>query len=324
VSYFFHGATLALVWFLVTNIVLSVLVAVVAYATAHRAGPSSSLPLVLRLFPAVAAAAFVAGVVAPSYWRFEPRDLVEAPSVTLTLLAAGAALLLVGSCARGILAWRRVAGRARAWTATAEPIGVVGGTVPVFRIDAPQPVMALVGILRPRLLVTRGLIDALTPEELAASLAHEVGHQRAWDNLKRLAMLGAPDLLRWMPAARRLEQLWAASAEHCADAAAGDASGRTARLALASALVKVARLMPQDRRVLEPISTLVGGGEIAARVEHLIAGGAELPASRGQRAGRFAMRCTAALGVLIALAYVYAPLLATVHGATEILVHHLP
>src|SRR5207249_8528470 len=91
----------------------------------------------------------------------------------------------------------------------------------------------------------------------------------AWDNLKRLAMRASPDVLGWTQAARRLERAWAAASEHAADTGASVAD-RAARLALASALVKVARLMPPPSSCTEPISTLTGGGEIAARVQWLI------------------------------------------------------
>src|ERR1019366_10566357 len=119
--------------------------------------------------------------------------------------------------------------------------------------------MALVGVLRPRLFVARRLLDALTAEELAASVAHEAGHRRAWDNLKRLAMRAAPDLLAITGIARGIERRWASASDHAADRrAAGD--GPT-RCALASALVKVARLTPPMTPLAEPISTLVDGGE---------------------------------------------------------------
>src|SRR5205823_6090137 len=106
----------------------------------------------------------------------------------------------------------------------------------------------------------RGLLEALTPEELTAGASHEIAHHRGRDNLKRLAMRGAPDLLHWTPAARALERRWAAAAEHRADATAAIVRSPAARLALASALVKIARLMPVDPPVTDPISTLVGGG----------------------------------------------------------------
>ena len=326
-SYFLHGATLALAWFLATNVVLSAVVAALAPGRdiAAHARPSAVLPLLLRLLPATASAAFVAGVFVPSYWMFEPRDAAEGVDVTVALFAAGGAWLLAAAALRGAIAWCRAVRRVRAWTQTAAPLGLRDVGVPAFRIDAPQPVMALAGVLRPRLLVTRALIDALTPEELAATVAHEVGHHHARDNLKRLAMVGAPDALRWTPAARRLERQWAAAAEHRADAVAARRSDRTARLTLASALVKVARLMPASTPIAEPISTLIGGGEIARRVQRLIDDDRVEPGyTPASDRARWGARSTAAAAVLLALGFGYAPLLAVVHAATEILVHRLP
>jgi Zn-dependent protease with chaperone function len=181
--------------------------------------------------------------------------------------------------------------------------------------------MALVGVLRPRLIVTRGLMQALTPEEIAAGAAHEAAHGRARDNLARLAMRAAPDFLQWTRTARRLEQRWAAAAEYRADAAS-IACGSGARLALASALVKAARLMPAAAAVSEPISTLVCGGEIAGRVERLIAGSEAATAANG-RTLRLRWLVLATV-VVAAVVLAYVPLLATIHGLTEILVQRLP
>jgi Zn-dependent protease with chaperone function len=188
--------------------------------------------------------------------------------------------------------------------------------VSAFVVDAERPVMALAGILRPRLLITRGLINALSDEELSACIAHELGHCRAWDNFKRLAMRAAPDALFCTSAARALERRWAAASEHAADEIAGE-HGAATRCALASALVKVARLMPEDR-LTEPISTLVGGGEIAARVRRLLddRGVAQAPGRRGLR--------VASAAAVVAIGATYGPLLKVVHYATELLVYSLP
>ena len=116
-------------------------------------------------------------------------------------------------------------------------------------IETVPPVMALVGVLSPRLLIAQAVLDALTGEELRAAAAHEAGHWRALDNLKRLAMRAAPDLLS-ATAARALERRWVVAAERVADRAAGESGSE--RCALASALVKVARLIPHyypDRKV---------------------------------------------------------------------------
>ena len=113
---------------------------------------------------------------------------------------------------------------------------------PAFCLDAQTPAMTLVGVFRPQLLVTRPLIEALTEEELHAAVEHEIAHLGAWDNLKRLAMRATPDALSLLGASRGLEHDWALAAEHVADAAA--AHDPATGLALASALLKVARLTP--------------------------------------------------------------------------------
>jgi Zn-dependent protease with chaperone function len=58
------------------------------------------------------------------------------------------------------------------------------------------------------------VLEALNEEELSACVAHEIGHWRALDNLKRLAMRAAPDLL-FATDARALER-WAAASEQVA------------------------------------------------------------------------------------------------------------
>jgi Zn-dependent protease with chaperone function len=175
--------------------------------------------------------------------------------------------------------------------------------------------MALVGVLRPRLLIARGVLQALSGEELSASVAHEIGHQRAWDNLKRLAMRAAPDLMTTTSAARAIERRWASASERVADRQACR-SGR-ARCALASALVKVARLMPSVTPIAEPISTLVDGGEIASRVHSLLE---DAPDAEAQRASWH----WAALALAFPIAaLVYAPLLRGVHALTELIVNSL-
>jgi Zn-dependent protease with chaperone function len=318
IVYVAHGLTLALAWFLAVNVATSG----IAMLLARRARGSASVLLGFRLLPGALSAAFVAGVFVPSYWLFEPRDVAEDFDLTLTMLAVGALVLIIAALIRGAAAWWRAAQRARVWTLTAQPMATLAAGIPAFRIDAPEPVMALVGILRPRLIVARGLIDALTAEELAASIEHEIGHHRSRDNLKRLIIRAVPDVLRWTPAAGLLERKWAAAAEHTADAGTSIGGGRRGRLALASALVKVARLMPAPASVSEPISTLVGGGEIAARVRRLI-DVEDVPESGGDRVRHRAALLATIGGVTLGFAG-YAPLVENVHRITEFLVRSLP
>jgi Zn-dependent protease with chaperone function len=314
--YLLHGTTLALAWFLIFNVAATLVVAMLAAGlTARATATSPGFWLALRLAPAGVSIVFVAAIFLPSYWRYEPREFVEGFDVTLLTLAVLALAIVVAGAVRGVSAWRRAARRTEQWMRAARPLTVPGTAIPAFAIDAAPPVMALVGVLRPRLLITQPVLDALTDEELRAASAHEAGHWRASDNLKRLAMRAAPDLLSATAAARALERRWVMAAERAADRAAGE-SGRE-RCALASALVKVARLTPPSVSIAEPISALLDGGDITARVQRLLE---DAPPAETRRAARWLAVPVAAA----ALALGYAPLLRFVHGVTEILVNTLP
>jgi Zn-dependent protease with chaperone function len=313
--YLAHGTTLALAWFLLFNLAATAAVALVSARLTKPRAASPGFWLALRLAPAAVSIGFVAVVFLPSYWRYEPREFVEGFDMTLTVLAALALLLLGAAAVRGASAWRRAARRTERWLRAARPVAVPGSKLPVFAIDAEAPVMALVGVLRHRLLITRPVLDALTDEELRAGVAHELGHRRAWDNLKRLAMRAAPDLLPATSAARAIERRWAVASEHAADRVAGDTGD--ARCALASALVKVARLTPPVTPIGEPISTLIDGGDVTARVRCLLD---DAPSA----AERQPVRWLAAAAAAATLALSYAPLLRIVHAATEVLVNRLP
>src|SRR5262249_18325092 len=209
----------------------------------------------------------------PSYWAYEPRA-VEDLDVTLAIAACATLVLFVAAATRASGAWHRAARRSRMWLRAARPLDV-GSAIPTYEVPIEAPMMALVGVCRPRLVVTRGVVDALTADELRAAVAHEIGHLRAADNLKRLAIAAAPDVIGLARAGSAIETRWASAAEHAADRAAGGDSDL--RCALSSALGKVARLTPRPTPLAEPISTLVGGGDIAWRVRSLLDGDPQLP-----------------------------------------------
>jgi Zn-dependent protease with chaperone function len=312
--YLVRGAALALAWLAAVNAVASIVVAATARRLVRANGRrSTAFWLAMRLAPGVASVAFVALLFVPSYWRYEPRELGETFDLTLTALAVLGGALVAAAAGRGISASRAAGRRTRAWHDVSTPLALDAIDVPVFAVDIDTPMMALAGVLRPRLLITRAVLDALTAEELRAGVAHELGHWRARDNLKRLAMRAAPDLLRLTGAAGVLESRWASAAEHDADRrACGDASERCA---LASALVKVARLTPRCTPLAEPISTLVDGGEIASRVARLL----NEAVHDTRRRRRWPVLAIAGAAGVLAF-----PLLQVVHEVTEILVRTLP
>jgi Zn-dependent protease with chaperone function len=313
-----HGATLALACLIAVNLLATLAIVIAVRPLMAIAGEQApGFWLGLRLGPAAASIAFVALVFLPSYWKYEPREFVEGFDLTLTALAVAALVMVAAAAVRGVAAAGRATRRTDAWLRMARPMTLRETSMPVFAIDTDAPAMALVGVARPRLLITRGVLDVLTDEELSASVAHEIGHRRSWDNLKRLAMCAAPDMLTATSAARAIEQQWASASERVADSRACQ-TGR-ARFALASALVKVARLTPRATPIAEPISTLIDGGEIASRVRRLLDEGVPAAARRPSPRLRIAAALPAA-----ALVIGYAPLLRAVHAATEVLVQTLP
>src|SRR5439155_8068701 len=267
---------------------------------------------------ACAATLFVTAVFLPSYWRYEPRDTTEGFDLTLTACAMAAGGLLAGAGIRGPLAWCRAASRVSLWLQAARPLRIGHSPIAAFEVDSERPLMALAGVIRPRLIVTRGLMAALSEDELASCVTHELGHWHAWDNLKRLAMRASPDVLFGTSTAQEIERRWASAAEHAADDMAGY-HGAAARCAVASALVKVAKLIHEPPvPAAEPISTLIGGGEIASRVRRLLDDRTLAPSDARRRVW------IALAAAVVAIGAVYGPLLHAVHYATELLVQSVP
>ena len=196
----------------------------------------------LRMAPAGAGAAIGFGLVIPVFVAFEPVRAYEPVGPLLVALASCGALLFVTSLrVAAHTAWMTHCVQ-RAWLRSATPLDVdPPAGVPAYVIDTLAPVVALVGVFSPRLVAARGVVEACSPEELAAIVAHERGHLAAHDNLKRWAMTCAPDLLRWTPLHRQICDAWRDAAEDAADDLATRGRER-ARVNLAALLVKVARL----------------------------------------------------------------------------------
>lgn len=198
----------------------------------------------LRATPSALGVVLSAGVVLPVYLAFEPVRDYE-PVGPLLIALAAISVMIIGAAAyaaaRSALMTRRVK---RQWlrTATALDIDPPAG-VPAFIIDAPSPMVALVGVFSPRLVAARAVIEACSAEELAAIVAHEKGHLHARDNLKRWLLTSAPDVLRWTPVHAAIVAAWRDAAEYAADDAATGGEDE-ARVDLAALLVKIARLTP--------------------------------------------------------------------------------
>jgi Zn-dependent protease with chaperone function len=271
--FYAFGAAVVLATFAALNALLSAAVMVLAprALAALEGAPASTRTrglAALRLAPAAIAVAVAIGLVWPAYVLFEPAQAGEQITLPLGVLAALAFALIAAGLRRGRRALAATSVLERRWRAQADEVAVEGSPVPVYRVRDAFPVFTMVGLRRPSMYVSDRVLDALDPEEIAAAVAHERGHLEAGDNLTRLLLFACPDVVSFAPAARAIEQEWARAAEGRADERASRVSRATA-LALAASLVKVARLVPEPTPGLA--SALHDGGDVAARVQHLLA-----------------------------------------------------
>jgi beta-lactamase regulating signal transducer with metallopeptidase domain len=136
-------------------------------------------------------------------------------------------------------------------------------------IDGAAPCVLLAGVFRPRMVISRNVVAALSAEQLSAVIRHEQAHAISHDNLKRLLVLLAPGIVPFVPGFRNLERAWAKISEWAADDRA--AAGKARRsLSLAAALVRVARLGPAVAAPALATSLLSEGADLAERVDRLL------------------------------------------------------
>jgi len=220
--------------------------------------------LVLRLLPAVGAALIVVVVCLPSYLWLEP----EAPTERVGFGCLAVALLGIAMWAVSLARGLRAAAGSRRFLRRCQNAGHPARLPGVWIVDGAAPLVALGGIVRPRLVISRGVISALSPDELAAALRHERAHWTSRDNLKRLCILLTPGILPFAGSSRTLERGWRKFAEWAADDSAVAGSTRRS-FALAAALVRVARMTADEPQ--SPLARLLGDADqLAARVDRLL------------------------------------------------------
>ncbi len=223
--------------------------------------------LLLRALPSTASVLFVAALFVPAFYRHEPGNVQEEISFEMFVLGVWSSSILAYGAVRGLrsmLATRRLV---KVWSRSARPLAIAGSPIPAFVIEAEFPVVAVVGVVSPRLYVARRVIERCSTRELRAILAHELTHVRHRDNLQRLFMHCAPDLLAWTPLAGKLDRAWAQASEEAAD---DEVARAGARLDLASALLKVARMVRAREVQRFPAMALYRGEGVAHRVGRLL------------------------------------------------------
>lgn len=237
----------------------------------HMAASSGARFLfLLRLLPAGVGAAAVIVLCIPSYLSLEPHARPE-PVGPACLIAAflGAAVCGLAAC-RAARALVRSIRYQRSCRHAAVQLHLPRERATLWLTASTSPPLALGGIFRPKLLISREAFTALSRKELQSAIGHERAHQHSRDNLKRLMLLLAPDILPLWPALSNYDHAWERVAEWAADdCVASRFPDQT--LSLASALVRVARLNAAPARVV-PLATsfLPDARELSTRIDRLL------------------------------------------------------
>lgn len=250
------GITLVLALLLTINATATLLTAGVARACRRilwkcSARTRAEILFVMRIGPPVVAIVAIATFMIPSYLKYEPYATKETVSWKLGALAAISAIGVALAILRGVRSWLATRSLLKQWLNASTSIHLDAITVPTFVLQHSFPIIAVVGAIRPRLFIASHVLESLSEEELAAAIAHEYGHLAAQDNFKRSVMRISRAALLIIPCGRWLDRTWSEASESAADEHAAQQSSEVA-LDLASALVRIARMIPAGQRQTLP------------------------------------------------------------------------
>ena len=165
------------------------------------------------------------------------------PALLFVVLAGNGIILGARSLSRQLAASRVLDRRVGALAVAlpgevARPAAAAGLRGRVVLVDSPEWFSFAYGALRPRVVVSRGLLEGVSAEELRAVLEHERYHVRNLDPLKVLIVRALPATFFFLPALGALRTRYIAGRELAADRRAVRACGRRP---LVGALLKVVR-----------------------------------------------------------------------------------
>ncbi len=144
---------------------------------------------------------------------------------------------------------------------------------PVVALATPVPLAFCYGLLRPRICLSAGLIDALNDKELKAVLLHENYHCRHYDPLRTLLAETLAAMLFFLPAVAEWRDMFLTSIELTADRQAIHQVGRPP---LAGAMYKLLT-HPQAIRLSPAMSGVCGFSATQSRLGQLLDDAPTLP-----------------------------------------------
>jgi len=280
VAYLFRLVCLCLASFFLVNGIVSGAVALVSSAAIRiaesmRARSAARLLFLLRILPSVLGVIVVVALCVPSYLWLEPQMASERVGFACLLLSGFAGIACFCSLMRTAYAVQTSARLRNEWRHSGNKVllaeknspGVSGEVAMVVQKN--EPLLALTGIFRPRVVISRSVLAELPKDQLDVAVAHETAHRDSRDNLKRLFLLLSPDCLPFANGFAALEKGWAKFSEWAADDEAVQGDSQRA-LSLATALLRVARLGARPQLSILQTSLLPEDQDLSARVDRLL------------------------------------------------------
>ncbi len=285
------------------------LLTVLAWWSAKRICHSSSsnsanLIFGARIFPFAVSAIVTVFFTFPSFWLMEKPSLDE--DTETFLLALCSLIILSAGLFRVVKIQARTTHAVQKWLGGVANIESVAST-PTLSAAQGAPPLVLVGVCRPRVMISDTAAALLTGSELQVAVRHEIGHARSWDNLKKVLVSLTP-----FPGMGALEKAWQESAELAADNRA--VTSRKEALDLASALIKLSRSfqpLPEPVLATELVS---GPSSINLRVDRL------LTWRRVDQSSGWRWFLPVLLTAIVSIVGNYGAALALTHRLTELLV----
>ena len=313
-------AVLFLVNFAVSIVVLSLSRQAARAARTMQPRRAAVIFLALRMLPFVLSLGAVFALCVPSYLRYEENTGVEKIGFFCLAMGALGLTLCVATAYRAVRACVQlycVEQRCRQLLRVQSSI--LSKTTLCVAVDdeSSMPLLALVGIVHPTRVVSRRLLETLSAEQIEAALSHEDAHEMSRDNLKRLLFALTPGIFPFVSGFAVIEQHWERSAELAADDCA--ARGHADRsVALAEALIQVARLGNRECSFRFASSLSVRNLDLAMRVDRLLA--VQSPALREESDSNISWKFYVA-GAAFLGALVLPKLLTSLYPLLESLLH---
>jgi len=207
------------------------------------------------------------------FWGIMPQHDLPSPFALITILLMLASGMWAGG--RWLTTWHRTR-RMLAHTQPYRPgrwpsLDTALAMLPQGRqrlrvLEAPYLVACTLGLWRPRILLSTGMIETLSATEMGSVIGHEWGHVMRRDPLRVALLRGCRDALWFLPILGAFAQESTRAMEDAADDVAVALINQP--LALAAALVKTAKAQLPSRRL--PAPALGGEHTVTERVERLL------------------------------------------------------